>query len=206
MSQVKCKFYARKRSGGITGGDVHFPSDFVNAEDFPLIDGDTVVARIDQEGNIVIIPEPKGGWIWTVGEGGLDFIKDLIKERKISIYHYAIHRAPQQGEYLVFYSNKRLIGKIFVAVGARKLTQAEKKEEPSLRMFNYEMALDGNDFEIFPVPIPVEAIRDYVSVFNGVESNKLHSRCRFNPRITIEDYNRILEKAEQLRNSKKAIK
>lgn len=202
MSQVKCKYYARKRGDRVTGGDIHFPSGFVNAEDFPLIDGDAVVAKINNEGNIVMMPVPKGAWIWAIAEGGLNWIRDQIKERKVALYHYGIHRAPQQGEYLVFYSNKHLIGRIYVAVGARKLTATEKDQDPSLKMFNYEMTLDGNDFDIFNVPIPVESIKDDIPVFKGVEPNRLHSKCRSNPRIDIEDYNKILKKAEELKSQK----
>ena len=202
MSQVKCKYYARKRGDRITGGDVHFPSEFVNAEDFPLIDGDTPIARIDDEGNIMIVLEPKGAWIWTVGEGGLNFIKDQIKEPSAhAVYHYAIHRIPKQGEYLVFYANKHFIGRIYV-VGARKLTEADKKEDSSLKSFNYEMVLDGNDFEIFTPRVPVELMKDDISVLKGVEPGKLHNRCWFNPRITLEDYNKILAKVEEMKKSK----
>lgn len=203
MSQVKCKYYARKRGARITGGDIHFPSQFVNAEDFPLIDGDAVVAKIDDEGNIVLMPVPKGAWIWAIAEGGLDWIKDQIKERKVALYHYAIHRAPQQGEYLVFYSNKHLIGRIYVAAGARKLTSDEKSRDPSLKEFSYVMALDGNDFEIFQVPIPIESIKDNISVFKGVEPSRLHSKSRMNPQIDIEDYNKILKIKEKLKESQK---
>ena len=203
MSQVKCKYYARKRGNRITGGDIHFPSEFVNAEDFPLADGDAVVAKIDNEGNIAIMPEPKGAWIWAIAEGGLNWIRDQLRERKVALYHYGIHRAPQQGEYLVFYSNKHLIGRIYVAVGARKLTTVEKSKDPSLKMYSYEMALDGNDFDIFKVPIPIESIKDDISAFKGVDSNRLHSRCRSNPRIDIEDYNKILKIEEKLKSQKK---
>ena len=179
------------------------PSDFVNAEDFPLVEGDTPVAKIDDEGNIVIALEPKGAWIWTVGEGGLNFIKNLIKEPSAhALYHYSMHRAPRQGEYLVFYANRNFIGRIYVAVGARKLTQTEKKEDPYLKPFNYEMVLDGNDFEVFTPPIPVELMKNDVSVFKGVEPSKLHNKCWFNPRITLEDYNKILTKKEELKKSK----
>lgn len=202
MSQVKCKYHARKRGGRITGGDIHFPSEFVNAEDFPLADGDVVIARIDDEGNIVMMPAPKGAWIWAIADGGLDWIRDQIKERRVALYRYGIHRAPQQDEYLVFYSNKRLIGRIYVAVGARKLTATEKDQDPSLKMFNYEMALDGNDFDIFEVPIPIESIKDDISAFKGVEPNRLHSKCRSNPRIDIEDYNKILKIEEKLKSKK----
>jgi hypothetical protein len=198
-TQAKCKYYARKRGGRITGGDIHFPSEFANAEDFPLVNGDAVVAKIDHEGNIVIMPEPKGAWIWAIAEGGLNFIKDLIKERKVASYHYAMRRTPQQGEYLVFYSNKHLIGRIYVTVGGRKLTSAEKREDPSLKIYNYVMALDGNDFEIFQVPIPIESIQNEISAFKGVEPSRLHSKCRFNPRIDIEDYNKILRIKEKLK-------
>lgn len=203
MSQVKCKYYARKRGDRVTGGDIHFPSEFANAEDFPLADGDAVVAKINEEGNIVIMPETKGAWIWAIAEGGLNWITHQIKERKVALFHYAIHRAPQQGEYLVFYSNKHLIGRIYVAAGARKLTTAEKNEDPSIRMFNYVMALDGNDFEIFQVPIPIESIKDAVSVFKGVDASRLHSKSRLNPRIDIEDYNRILKIKENLKSHQK---
>jgi len=203
MSQVKCKYYARKRGNRITGGDVHFPSEFVNAEDFPLIDGDVVIAKMDNGGNIVMMPVPKGAWIWTVGEGGLNFIKNQIKEPSAhALYRYAMHRTPNHGEYLVFYANKHFIGRIYVA-GARKLTEAEKEEDPSLKSFNYEMVLDGNDFEIFTPRVPVESMKDDISVFKGVEPSKLHNKCWFNPRITLEDYNRIKAKAEGLKKSKR---
>jgi hypothetical protein len=204
VTEIKCKYYARKRGGGVTGGDIHLPSDFVNAEDFPLVDGDTPVAKIDNEGNIVIMLEPKGAWIWTVGEGGLNWIKNQIKSPSSqALYHYAMRRPPKQGEYLVFYANKNFIGRVYVAVGARKITHAEKKENPSLKPFSYEMVLDGNDFEIFTPPIPIESMKNDISVFKGLKPSSLHSKCRFNPRITIDDYNRILEKAEELRKSKK---
>lgn len=202
MSQVKCKYYARKRGDRITGGDIHFPSEFVNADDFPLANGDAVVVRIDDQGNIVMMPEPKGAWIWAIAEGGLNWIRDQIKERRVASYHYSIHRAPQQDEYLVFYSNKHLIGRIYVTAGARRLTAAEKKQDPSLKMYSYEMALDGNDFDIFKVPIPIESIKDDISAFKGVEPNRLHSRCRSNPRIDIEDYNKILEIEEKIKSQK----
>lgn len=194
MVEFKCSFHARKRGERITGGDIHLPSELVNDEKFPLVDGDKPIVVIDDEGNLIIKPEEKGAWIWAISEGGWNWIKTALKDRQVLSYGYNIRRRPRAGDFIVFFSENKLYGKVQVCGNARETTPEDIEKDEDLKNWKYVMYLDGRDLKIFDTPIPVEEIADHIKILKGKAN--LHAVCRNNPRISLKEYEYIIKIAE----------
>jgi signal peptidase I len=195
MSTFRCKFHARKRAGRMTGGDLHLPSELINDERFPLADGDKPIMTIDEEGNLLIKPEEKGAWIWTIAEGGWNWIRDALKDKQVTSYGYNQRRKPRNGDTIVFYSNKKLYGTVPVCDDARETTHEDTEKDDDLKHWKYVMYLDCRGLKIFGDPIPIKDVADNIEILKG--KNNLHAVCRNNPRISLEEYEYIIEKSRQ---------
>jgi len=135
-------------------------------------------------------------YIWAILEnGGWDWLKRCLRDRESRIsYGYNIRRFPQKSDILVFYSNKRLHGRIVVAEEGRQVTSKDIKSESELKNWKYVMFLDGTTVRIFDKPVPVEEITDEIQKFKGKTGKGLFNICRNNPEISIDEYKTIVEK------------
>ena len=73
---------------------------------------------------------------------------------------------------------------------ARPTTSEELMNNPSwARNSKYIVGLDGTRKLVFPSPIKVEDIADYIAILKGKQN--LHAVCRNAPKITMNEYNLI---------------
>ena len=138
-------------------------------------------------------------YIWAIKEnGGWDWIKRCLRDRKSrESYGYGISRFPQKSDILVFYSKKRLHGTIMVNEGGREVTSRDVRKEPKLRDCKYVMFLDGRTIRMFHEPVPAKEVANQIEKLKGKTGKSLHAACRNNPKISIEEYKRIVEKGYQ---------
>lgn len=135
-------------------------------------------------------------YIWAIVEnGGWDWLKGCLRDRNPRIpYDYSIRRFPQKSDILVFYSDKRLHGRIIVAEDGRQITPKEIKIDPELKHWQYVMFLDGRTARIFHKPVPVEEIASQIEKLKGKTGKGLYNSCRNNPEISVDEYKKIIEK------------
>jgi len=136
-------------------------------------------------------------YIWTIVEdGGWDWLKRCLRDRETRIpYGYGIRRFPQKSDILVFYSDKRLHGRIVVAENGRQVTSKDIKNDPSLKNWQNVMFLDGRTARIFHDPVPVEEISDQIEKLKGKTGKGLYNTCRNNPEISVDEYKKVIERA-----------
>jgi hypothetical protein len=134
--------------------------------------------------------------IWTIIEnGGWDWLKGCLRDRNSRIsYGYSIRRFPLKSDILIFYSGKRLHGRIIVAEGGREVTSKDIKNEPELKGYKYVMFLDGRTVRIFNEPVPADEVASQIEALKGKTGKSLHAACRNNPEISVEEYKKIVER------------
>jgi len=135
-------------------------------------------------------------YIWAIIEnGGWDWLKGCLRDRNPRIsYGYGIRRFPQKSDILIFYSDKRLHGRIIAAENGREVTSKDIKNEPELKNYKYVMFLDGRTIRIFDKPVSVEEIASQVGKLKGKTGKGLYNTCRNNPEISVDEYKKIIEK------------
>jgi hypothetical protein len=136
------------------------------------------------------------GYIWTVRE---EWGKKTFEKRIVSHYDYAysIPRFPQKGDIIVFYYNLQLLGSIPVDSSARPTTSEDAKKHPwwGRPDWKYIMGLDGTRKIVFRPPVRVEDVADDIAILKG--KRNLHAVCRNAPKITMNEYQLILDKAKK---------
>jgi hypothetical protein len=113
-------------------------------------------------------------------------------------YGYSISRLPKVGDILVFYSDKKLIGSIPVDSDARLVTIEDRKNHPNwVSDWKYFVGLDGSRKVVFPLSVRVEDIADDIAILRG--KGNLHASCRNAPKITMNEYNLIVNATRKTR-------
>lgn len=138
-------------------------------------------------------------YIWAIVEnGGWDWIKRCLRDRNSrGSYGYNIRRFPQKSDILVFYSKNRLHGTIKVNEGGREVTSQDVGKEPELKKWKYVMFLDGRTIRIFHEPVSVKEIANKIDKLKGKTGKSLLAACRNDPKISVEEYKKIVEKGFQ---------
>lgn len=137
----------------------------------------------------------KTGYIWPVRkEWGMITLYNITSYYD---YAYSIARFPEKDDEIVFYQNKRFLGSMPVASKARQTTREDAKKHPYwARDWKYIMGLDGTRKILFSRPVRVEDVAKDIAILKGKEN--LHAVCRNAPKITMNEYNLIVIKAENL--------
>lgn len=96
----------------------------------------------------------------------------------------------------MFYFNWELLGSIPIDSAARPITPEDAKNHPYwVRNWKYIMGLDGTRKIVFSPPVKVENIADDIAILRGKKN--LHAVCRNAPKITMNEYHLIINKAEK---------
>jgi len=134
-------------------------------------------------------------WIWAITEGGWEWIKECLMYRGPRMsYGYSIPRFPQKEDFLVFYSDKKLYGRVVVAESGRQVTSKDIEKEPELKEWKNVMFLDGKTLRMFDKPVPIEDVADQIEALKGKTGKSLTGAVGMNPKISLEEYKKIVEK------------
>jgi hypothetical protein len=132
---------------------------------------------------------PKG-YIWPVKKDwGLKVFKEISGHFD---YGYDRPRLPKEGQVLVFYSDKQLLGSLPVDEDAHSVTG--ENLQGWKRRWKYVVGVDGAGKIQFDPPISIEEVADIFRVLRGKPQTKFHSICRAAPRLSTSEYSLLLSK------------